>query len=55
MNDLALLDFVYMALKDPHTKDRETCIEYACFYGKRYGVTAEDVERILDKKLIDFI
>lgn len=55
MNDLQILDFVYLALKDPHTKDLESFIEYACWYGKRHGVTPEEIERVSNKKITDFI
>ena len=55
MNDLQLLDFVFLALQDPHTKDLESLIERACQYGKSYEITPEEVERVVNKKLIDFI
>lgn len=55
MNDLALLDFVYLALKDPHAKNRESLIERTCAYGRAFGVTKEMVEKIINKKLIDLI
>jgi len=56
MNDRLLLEFVLLALKDPeHVKDRISLIDVTCQYGKRYDVTKEDVDKILDKKLIEFL
>lgn len=55
MDDLVLLDFVYLALKDSYSKDRESLIERACAYGRAFDVTEEMVEKIVDKRLIDLI
>ncbi|MCK5506070.1 MAG: hypothetical protein KAJ10_12970, partial [Thermodesulfovibrionia bacterium] len=36
-------------------KDSKTSTDILCQYGKRYDVTPEEVERVINKRLIDFI
>ena len=54
-NDLKLLDFVLMALKDGDVKNEKSLIRIACQYGKSFRVKPKDIEKILEKKLIDFL
>ena len=55
MNDLQILDFVYLALKDPHTTNQETFIRHSLAYGRRFGVTIDDIERFMNKRFVDLI
>ena len=54
-SDLKLLDLVVMALKDGDVKDKKSLIRIACQYGRSFNVKPKDIEKILDKKLIDFL
>ena len=55
INDIKLLGFIYLALKDPYTSDQESLIELTCQYGMSYGVTPKKVGEALDKRLVDFL
>lgn len=56
-NDVKVLSFVVLALRDTMSpaKNRKDLVSLACDYGKGSRLTREEVERVLDKKVIDFI
>jgi len=44
-NDLKLLDFVLMALKDGDVKDKKSLIRIACQYGKSLGLSPRTLKK----------
>ena len=52
---MELLRFSCVALQDADVNDREALIERTCKYGKGFNVTTNEVEEILDYKLIYFL
>lgn len=54
-SDLEILEFVFLALKETGINDRQALIKTACQYGRAFDVEPEEIERILDKKIIEFL